>query len=105
MDALGMRSVPSPLAMIAMASVLVLLTACSSGPVAEAGSAVPASIGPGGVQQITVRVGDDMRFDPPVISVKAGVPVEVTLEGVGNSEHDFSLSEGVSSPVKIVAKG
>ncbi len=46
-----------------------------------------------------------MRFDPPVISVKAGVPVEVTLEGVGNSEHDLSLSEGVSSPVKIAAKG
>ena len=72
---------------------------------AEAGSAVPASIGPDGVQRIPIRVADDMRFDPPAISVIAGVPLEVTLEGTGSTGHDFSLNEGVSAPVKIVTKG
>ena len=97
----GLSAVVMGASMVALS----LITACSSGPVAEAGSAVPALMRANGVQQITVQVGDEMKFDPQAISVKAGVPVELTLVGSGNSEHDFSLNEGVSSPVKILAKG
>jgi uncharacterized cupredoxin-like copper-binding protein len=46
-----------------------------------------------------------MQFEPNVITVKAGQPIELTLQNDGSSDHDFALSDGVAQPVKIVVKG
>jgi uncharacterized cupredoxin-like copper-binding protein len=59
----------------------------------------------GGVQELTVHGFDTMRFEPNVIMVRAGQPIELTFQNDGATDHDFALSEGVGQPVKIVAKG
>jgi plastocyanin len=58
-----------------------------------------------GAQQLTIHAFDAMRFEPNVITARAGQPVELTLTNDGSSDHDFALSEGVADPVKIVVKG
>ena len=87
---------------------LVLATACASpgrsGALGQ-GPAAQASTAPDGTQAITVRVGDGVSFEPSAIVVKAGAPVQLTLQSVGGADHDFTLSEGVARPVKITAKG
>ena len=84
------------------------LTACSgasaSGPTTPV-VGTPASTSSTGAQQLTVHAFDAMRFEPNVITVRAGQPVELTLQNDGSSDHDFALSDGVAQPVKIVAKG
>jgi uncharacterized cupredoxin-like copper-binding protein len=58
-----------------------------------------------GAQQLTIHSFDAMHFEPNVISVRAGQPVELTLTNDGTSDHDFTLSEGVPQPVQVVVKG
>ncbi len=58
-----------------------------------------------GVQRVTVSVANRMAFEPSTIAVRAGQPVELTLRNGGLIPHDFSISEGVSQPVKIEAGG
>jgi nitrite reductase (NO-forming) len=52
-----------------------------------------------------MRVENGMQFSPTSIGVPSGQPVELTLENVGGMTHDFSLSEGVAEPVKLVVDG
>ena len=76
---------------------LLLATACSS----PASTQPPVSVG----KQFTMRVDNSMQFATPALEVQAGQPLELTLENVGGMPHDFTLSDGVSQPVKIEAKG
>jgi uncharacterized cupredoxin-like copper-binding protein len=88
---------------------LLATTACSgaaaSGTSPTASTPVAASEAPNGVQQVTLTVGNSMRFEPAAISVRAGQPVELTLRNDGQMPHDFTLSEGVAQPVKVSATG
>jgi plastocyanin len=52
-----------------------------------------------------MRVDNSMQFGTPAIEVQAGQPLQLTLENDGGQVHDFSLSDGVSQPVKIEAAG
>jgi nitrite reductase (NO-forming) len=65
----------------------------------------PASTAPDGAQRLTINVGDGMKFEPDAISVRAGQPLELTLRNAGQSAHDFTLSQGVAQPVKLVVNG
>ena len=47
---------------------------------------------------------DTLQFDPPTLSAKAGQPIQVTLDNSGQLVHDFSVTEGVSQPVKSTAQ-
>ena len=47
---------------------------------------------------------DTMKFDPPTLTAKAGQPIQVTLDNTGQLLHDFSITEGVSQPVKSTAQ-
>ena len=67
-------------------------------------AAVPASAAPGGAQEVTLTLGDSLRFAPQSVVVRAGQPVEVTLRNGGSIPHDFALTDGVSSPVKVEAQ-
>ena len=82
-----------------LAAGLVLATACARPP------AAPPAVSASGTQQLTVRVGNSMRFEPSRIVVRAGPPVEVTLRNEGVIPHDFTLAEGVAHAVTIVAQG
>ena len=82
-----------------------LAEACSSASASTAVIGTPAAVTSAGAQQLTIHAFDAMRFEPNVITVHAGQPVELTLTNDGSSDHDFTLSEGVAEPVKIVVKG
>ena len=83
-----------------MALLLPVLAACTSGTKPSDGAAS----GPATTQQLTVHAMDTMKFDPPTLSAKAGQPIQLTLDNSGQLVHDFSISEGVSQPVKSVAQ-
>jgi uncharacterized cupredoxin-like copper-binding protein len=85
-----------------------LTTACGAAAATgrpAAGVAIPAPAPATGTQPVTVTVGNSMHFAPASLIVRAGQPVELTLRNGGGMPHDFALSEGVSSPVKIEAQG
>jgi nitrite reductase (NO-forming) len=86
---------------------LVLVTACNGAAAADSapdpGAAARPAASASGAQQVTVEVGNAMKFEPASVVVKAGQPVELTLKSEGSMPHDFSLLEGVSQPVKIEA--
>ena len=86
---------------------ILAISGCSGGaaPAVDPATAVAATTAADGTQVSTVTVGDKMSFDPAAISVHAGQPVTLTLHNTGGMPHDFSLSEGVSQPVKITANG
>jgi uncharacterized cupredoxin-like copper-binding protein len=52
-----------------------------------------------------MRVDNSMQFATPSLAVQAGQPVQLTLENTGDMPHDFTLSDGVTQPVKIEAAG
>jgi len=52
-----------------------------------------------------MHVDNSMHFTPAAIAVKAGQPLEITVDNVGGMTHDFTLSEGVAQPVKLEASG
>jgi uncharacterized cupredoxin-like copper-binding protein len=70
-----------------------LLVACGGGAAGAAGkpaSGSGASSAP--PQRITIKGLDTMRFDPATISVKAGAPVQLTLDDTGTVlAHDFTV--------------
>jgi len=86
---------------------LALSSACAQPRAVQQEVAAPAqpAVAADGTQQATVRVGNSMNFDPKNITLKAGQPVQVTLQNAGNIPHDFTLTSGVASPVKIQANG
>jgi uncharacterized cupredoxin-like copper-binding protein len=77
-------------------------TACASPTAREV---MLASATANGGQQVTISTGDDMKFEPAAISVRAGQPLELTLRNAGQMPHDFTLDAGVAQPVKLVVNG
>ena len=77
-------------------------TATASSPESTRGSqpVVPATA----AQRVTVVAHDSMRFEPVAITVRAGQPVQLTLDNRGMLVHDFILGEGVPTPVKVEAR-
>jgi uncharacterized cupredoxin-like copper-binding protein len=73
--------------------------ACASPTASEV---MPASAAPDGAQQVTISVGDGMKFEPLAISVRSRQPLEFTLRNAGQMAHDFTLNEGVAQPVRLV---
>ena len=83
--------------------VMVLASVACASPASSEVTA--ASAAPDGTQQVTINVGDSMKFAPAAISVRAGQPVELTLRNTGQTPHDFMLKEGVAQPVKLTVNG
>ncbi len=82
-----------------------ILSLACSGAAATGGQATPASVAPKGTQQVTLTLGDSLRFTPATVVVSAGAPVELTLLNGGGMAHDFALIDGVPNPIKIEAQG
>jgi uncharacterized cupredoxin-like copper-binding protein len=104
----GDQVVRKQLGAILLIGAVALTSACSSGAAAAndaAGADTVPAVSANGAQQVTLKVGNNMSFAPSTITVKAGQPVEVTLRNEGFLPHDFTLSEGVSEPVKIAGGG
>jgi nitrite reductase (NO-forming) len=82
-------------------ALLPVLAACTSATATKpSAGAASGSV----TQQLTVKAMDTMKFDPPTLSAKAGQPIQVTLDNTGQIDHDFSITEGVSQPVKNLAQ-
>lgn len=77
----------------ATAATAVLLAACSSSSGDKGGDASESATasGTGGAQQITVKAGDDLRFDPDAITVHPGsVTIRLVNDGQG-APHNLQL--------------
>jgi uncharacterized cupredoxin-like copper-binding protein len=99
---------PKQLTALILVAGVALATACGAPAATDgpgAGVAIPAPAPETGAQQVTVTASDSMRFGPSSIVVRAGQPVELTLRNVGGITHDFTLAEGATRPVTIVAQG
>jgi nitrite reductase (NO-forming) len=90
------------LLLIGFIALLPVLAACTSATANKPSDG--AAAGSAATQQLTVKAMDTMKFDPPTLSAKAGQPIQVTLDNTGALVHDFSITEGVSQPVKSVAQ-
>jgi uncharacterized cupredoxin-like copper-binding protein len=87
--------------LIGFIALLPVLAACAS---ATSKLSEGAASGSAATQQLTVKAMDTMKFDPPTLSAKAGQPIQVTLDNTGALVHDFSITDGVSQPIKSVAQ-
>ena len=83
------------ISVVSIAGIALLATACSG----AANSPQPVKV----QDDVTVQVDNTMHFAVESLSVEAGQPVTVTLQNVGESTHDFTLTNGVATPVKIEA--
>jgi uncharacterized cupredoxin-like copper-binding protein len=83
--------------------VVVLATVACASPASS--EVAPASAAPDGAQRVTINAGDDMKFEPAAISLRAAQPLELTLRNAGQMPHDFTLSEGAAQPVKLAVNG
>jgi uncharacterized cupredoxin-like copper-binding protein len=81
------------------------LAVVACGSPSSSGEVTPASVAADEAQQVTVNVGNSMKFEPTAISLRAGQPVELTLRNTGQTAHDFTLSDGVAQPVKLTVNG
>src|SRR4051794_17355043 len=96
---------------VALATVGVLTATACSGDTTGSGSppansaSEPAPTAPAGTQAVTLTVGNNMGFEPSTISVHARQPVQLNLKNDGQMPHDFTMTEGVSEPVKLTATG
>ena len=87
--------------LIGFIALLPVLTACTSATATKPSAGAASGTA---TQQLTVKAMDTMKFDPPTLSGKAGQPIQVTLENTGALVHDFSITEGVSQPIKSIAQ-
>src|SRR5437763_14888734 len=88
--------------LISFIALLPVLAACTSTTATKpSASATSAAATP---QQLTVQAMDTMKFDPPTLTARAGQPIQVTLDNKGQLVHDFSITEGTSQPVEIIAQ-
>jgi nitrite reductase (NO-forming) len=90
------------LLVIGFIALLPVLAACTSATASKPSDGAASGSAP--TQQLTVKAMDTMKFDPPTLSAKAGQPIQVTLDNTGALVHDFSISEGVSQPIKSIAQ-
>ena len=102
------RALSRQLCVLVTLGLSVVLTACggasASGPKTPV-VGTPGAVTSAGAQQLIMHSFDAMQFEPNVITVRAGQPVELTLQNDGSNDHDFMLSDGVAQPVTIVVKG
>jgi plastocyanin len=95
-------------ALYLLAAASVALTACSNSqsPInrtALSGSAAASDVG--GVQQITLKAGDDYRFHPATFTVHPG-RVQVILEHTGTgAPHNWELTDFPADFVPLAAAG
>ena len=101
----GRVRVARPFVLAVLPLTLLVTAACSSASASTPVLGTPVTTTSTGAQQLTIHAFDAMRFEPNVITVRAGQPVELTLTNDSSSDHDFALSEDVPQPVKIVVKG
>ena len=87
--------------LIGFIALLPVLAACTSATATKPSGGAASGTA---TQQLTVKAMDTMKFDPPTLSAKAGQPIQVTLDNTGQLVHDFSVTEGVSQPVKTLAE-
>jgi plastocyanin len=87
--------------LIGFIALLPVLAACTSGTATKPSDGAASG---SATRQLTVKAMDTMKFDPPTLSAKAGQPIQVTLDNTGQLVHDFSVTEGVSQPVKTIAQ-
>ena len=78
--------------------ILLLSAACAP---AAAGSGANSPTSAGATQQVTITGSDALRFDPAIATVKSGQPLQVTFENTGQILHDFTVQEGLATPVVI----
>jgi nitrite reductase (NO-forming) len=95
-----MRALLAPVFAIAA---LVLLAACSSSTTNSRAAPQPGAASSATAQMVNMQASDSLKFDPSSITVKAGQPVQLTLSNTGQMQHDWSLAQGATQPVKIVA--
>lgn len=88
---------PRSLFAVALGVVALLMVGCSG--VSGATNAAGATGGSANVVKVKMT---EMRFEPAVITVKAGTPVTITVENVGRVNHDFTV-RGLDTPVRIAA--
>lgn len=100
-----MRSIPSlahrippRLPLVAVAGLI--LAACQAGasasPVATASPAASSPASPAGSaapQTIEVNLTDALRFEPSVITVKAGAPIQFAITNTGTTDHAFYIGD------------
>jgi len=83
----------------ALLAAALALAACSGG---TGAASKPAG---GGPQTITVNGSDQMRFNPPSLTVTAGSPVRLTLNDAGAAlVHDFTIDNLGGQRVHIEAQ-
>jgi uncharacterized cupredoxin-like copper-binding protein len=90
-----------------LAAVVALVVALAGFGVVSWASSVPVVGTPvatgGGVQVIRLEASG-MLFTPNAITVRAGQPVQLTLENHGPSVHDVTLADGVAESEKVVVQ-
>lgn len=74
-------------------------------PAAGAATSAPAAKPAGEAQAITVKGLDTLKFDPAEITVKAGVPVKLTLQSTGALVHDWTIKDLDGKQVQVIAEG
>lgn len=90
---------PVPL-LITLVGCAGITTAPNSTPVVG----TPIAVTDNGTQVVTLQAVDSMQFTPNAIVIQAGHPVQLTLKNDGQMVHDFTLSDGLTQPVKLVAQ-
>jgi nitrite reductase (NO-forming) len=88
--------------LVGLTALLPVLAACTSATASKPSDG--ATPGSATTQQLAVKAMDTMKFDPPMLTARAGQPIQVTLDDTGALVHDFSITEGVSQPIKNVAQ-
>jgi uncharacterized cupredoxin-like copper-binding protein len=87
--------------LLGLAAPIVLLlvaSACAPSPAPAASAALPP-------QQITLGGTDDFHFNPSIVTVAAGQPLQVTFQNGGDIVHDFTAQQGLGKPVTILEQG
>jgi plastocyanin len=104
----GGRALTSVLAGGLLAGGLLVTGCTNTGPIrppAQGPTEAHASIGPGGVQQVVVNAGDDLRFSPAVVDVTVG-RIRLTLRHSGHgAPHTLYAADVPGLRVPLVRPG
>jgi uncharacterized cupredoxin-like copper-binding protein len=86
---------------VSMALLAVVLAGCSGG----GSAATKPTTASGGVQDLTIKGLDTLKFDPATLTVKSGSPVHLTLTNTGVLVHDWVIDDLDGKKVAIEAVG
>lgn len=65
---------------------------------------VRVTAGAGGVQAVTIRGGNNMRFDPSTFRVHTG-KVKITLDVTGTTPHELSFTKSITAAIPLTLHG